>query len=302
MTRGLLIFCALLHLCLGFAPTFMWSNKNYFSGNNQQILETTSFSEIENGLFGISKKSPISAISSQQPEVVVLFVQPKMTVEGFSTMVHANAVASLEKLMDNSESSFIVQYTANPKFATSFVEDAKLKLKPSSIIIASESVEATEIANFGEENTIERISIKSLGKLLQAPNNEILNNGKTDLIVVIFNADVNAESVSRRMSVISSICDIVKSSPYLAIYGSEEFTIRHRDTIDTKSFEMVEERKTQYNRSYKQVEQSVSDTMWPDRIVEALILMVPFIIIALVGICCTFGLQSDLKFELGKRN
>jgi len=41
-------------------------------------------------------------------------------------------------------------------------------------------------------------------------------------------------------------------------------------------------------------------TNWPDGVIEGLVVMIPFLSILLIGVCCTLQLQSDLKFDAEK--
>jgi hypothetical protein len=43
------------------------------------------------------------------------------------------------------------------------------------------------------------------------------------------------------------------------------------------------------------------DSYWPDGVVAGLIIMVPFLVILSIGVCCTFNIQSALKFDGEKK-
>jgi len=131
-----------------------------------------------------------------------------------------------------------------------------------------------------------------------------------DLIVVYFNGPIvgsNYDNSAAHVSLaheyehdasMASVCAALQNIDYIAIF-----------TSDSSSYymEAQPERRSQSSPSLKAFEQRFSQsndvlyyTYWPNGIIEALIVMIPFLAILLVGICCTFTLQSDLKYDAEK--
>lgn len=288
MSRAtVLFFFAILQLCLGFAPTFLWSNQQVFSGHNEQILNNVAFADIESKIFGIAK--------TQNPEIILAFVHPKMSVTSFTLMVDYDSYAPLKNLMDSSTTSFIAQYTETPKFATQLGHD--FSTQGGSVYLASETGK-TDGSHMGAK---EVMTISALEEKLKSGSWEVLNNKKTDLIVVLFHVEDQPEVIAQQTQLMATIVDSVKGVSYLGVFGSEEFStsVNARSEIISQN---ADAKLARFNKSFRQTQQSVSDTYWPNQIVEALIVIAPFIIIALIGVTCTFGIQSDLKFELAKND
>lgn len=288
MSRAVvLLLFAVIQLCLGFAPTFLWSNQQVFSGNNEQILDNIAFAEIESKIFGITK--------NQNPEIILAFVQPKMSVTSFTLITDYDAFTPLKNMMDSSASSFIAQYTESPKFATQLGHD--FSAQGGSVYMATENGKA-DVAHMGAK---EVMTISALEDRLKSGNWEVLNNKKTDLIVVVFHVEKKAPVIAAQSELMARIVESVKGTSYLALFGSEEIISSMNARSEAVS-QNADAKLARFNKAFRQTQQSVSDTYWPNQIVEALILMAPFIIIALIGVTCTFGIQSDLKFEIGKND
>lgn len=54
-----------------------------------------------------------------------------------------------------------------------------------------------------------------------------------------------------------------------------------------------------FEQAVQQVEadNGCNDCLWPDSVLEGLIVIAPFLIILIIGVTCNFQIQSELKYE-----
>jgi len=161
-------------------PVFMWSNTNVFNKVNIQEIEVLSASDIARGLQ--RKESKISKYmnkESQLPELVVIFIEPKLSSEELPLLAHSynvrpeekngGAFSNLKRLVESSRSSLVIPYS------TGVGSDI------SSALLSSSS----KLYTVGEGKSM---SVQDLVDKLNNKNWEALNNGAMDLVVIYFDS------------------------------------------------------------------------------------------------------------------
>lgn len=269
-------------------PALFWSNKG-FLGERDQTLEVLATDKLV--------KSIIS--QSINPEVIVLFVEPELSTKEFSTLAGAyeqlpngGSFSNLKRLIETSASSKVAPYVhgiyQTSLVGTSIAADILSSLSHSStvnVFVASDSLAPSGFSNPRTAESIsnlnvQKISIAQFKQNLES-NWEILSNGKTDVVVVYLNAHYKADD-----EFVGSVCAGL-TAPYVAVFTAETA----ESILTTNVGEMKEV-------FYK--DSSSDDGNWPSEIVEALLVILPYIIILLLGLCCSFSIQSELKFDAEK--
>jgi len=82
---------------------------------------------------------------------------------------------------------------------------------------------------------------------------------------------------------------------YLAIFTAEKPLAKLTYSLPT-----THKRLQSFEARNVQADESDGDSLFPQAISEALLVMIPFLLILSIGITCTFGIQSDLKFDAEK--
>jgi len=275
----------------------MWSNTQYFAGQNVVVNELMSTEDVVSSFRG---ESPLKAQLNEgrkQPEIVFVFVEPELRTEQFPMLADAYAVhpsgGAFSKLKGTIESyaksSVVVPFThiGNSKsIGSSIATDMVTNLPQGGNVIVVNSETA-----FSERTGIQRLSLEGLKEV--ATNEwSLLSNGVTDVVIVYFaspavhpnNVDQVSSSYANDDSYMHSILDSMTAS-YLAIF-----------TADKPASQSVKQA-----RASLSVQQLAPQAIYPSDVVEAQIIMIPFFFILLIGICCTSSVQSDLKFDAEKK-
>jgi len=295
----LLISCHYAFSLTSTSSIFLWSNKNFFTGSNIQELNSHSARDIINGLQ--QKSSPLSQFfnsDASKPELIVLFVEPKLSTVQIPTLANAyetqptgGAFVNLKKYVETSESSLVVPYVISSSAASQ--------------IISALSTQVKNVYVIGESSISQAITITLSD--LQNKNWEALNNGVTDLVVVQFSShavDMSDESAIHNLyaaddKIVGEVMEAVESVNYVAILASDAVSA----TADNSSPDIYATRSEHikaFERQFSQDGDVLYTTYWPDGVIEGLVVMAPFLGILFIGICCTFQLQSDLKFDAEK--
>jgi len=279
------------------SPLFMWSNKQYFTGQNIVVNELMSTDDVVSGLRG--GESPLKEQLKEgrkQPEIVFVFVEPELRTEQFPMLadaysVHPNggAFAKLKGTIESyARSSVVVPFTyvgSSKSIGSSIASDMVTNLHGGSVIVVN-----SETA-FAERTGIQRLSLEGL-KEIATKDWSLLSNGVTDVVIVYFESPAvhpnNVYQVSSSYAnddaYMHSILDPLSAS-YLAIF-----------TADKPASESVKQA-----RASLAVQQLTSQSIYPPDVIEAQIIMIPFLFILFVGICCTSSVQSSLKFDAEKK-
>lgn len=272
-------------------PALFWSNKG-FLGDRDQTLEVLTTDKLVKSIFS----------KSVNPEVIVLFVEPELSTKEFSALSGAyeqlpngGSFSNLKRLIETSSSSKVAPYVhgiyQSSLIGTSIASDVLSSLAQSStvnVFVASDSVAPSGFSNPRTAESvsnlnIQKISIAELKQNLQS-NWEILSNGKTDVVVVYLDAQYKADD-----EFVGSVCSML-AVPYVAVFTGE--------TAESVLTTSVDEMSGLYYKDSS--DDSGDDSNWPPEIVEALLVMIPYILILLVGVCCSFQIQSELKFDAEK--
>jgi len=285
------------------SPVFMWSNTNYFKGKNLHVSEYSSVDNIVNNLYSSTDNTLTKYIGNveEKPEAIFIFIEPELRTEHFSLLSNAYAVhpngGAFSKLKGTLESyatsSLVIPYThggEQKSVGSTIVLDLIKRFPKSSVTMASANPEALRIL---EHTQISRISMEEL-KNLANKDWKILSNGEVDIVIICFDSPTvhsdNIELVSANYSFDDSYMhDLLQNigGNYLAIFTANE----------PASEKVRLARATMMVRGLAQ-----SDSLYSSDLVEAQIVMIPFLFILFLGICCTFGVQSDLKFDAEKKN
>jgi len=288
------------------SPVFMWSNTQTFTGRNIQeinVIPARALSKF------INTESPISqylTTKGETPEVIVVFVEPFLASEQIPILAHAydaqpngGVFSHIKTLVESARSSLVIPYTSSPSVGTEFIRSLTASLNGGSVYTVEDSNINVDSPNHMTASEL----VKKLGSSSWSP----LSNGITDLIVVHFSASVSSNyddaAIQKQYeSDDQTVADIVSALgdvKYLAIFTSESGSSR-LGTQSSRRSEPNGAHMKAFNQRFGQSYDTLYTTNWPDGAIEALIVMIPFIVILFIGICCTFCVQSDLKYDAEK--
>jgi len=283
--RSFIIAAALLLVGVAFSsastatsPVFLWSNTQYFTGKNSQVKTLT---PAENLFHTLSRRD------SLKPETVVVFVQPHLKTDEFvalagsrSSNPNGGAFNHLKTLVETSTSSVVIPYVlpnSEGAIGSQLVEEINL-FKDGTVTIVSEN---GEVEGFAGAKQIKLSDISTI-----SPSDD----GRTNLIVVYMTATNSAE-FTRDDARVEEICNLLSGKSYVAVFTAKNTVVQ----AQKRSFDAEDVRPLT-----KRLDQSIytsSDNIWNGSIVTALVVMVPFLIILLVGLSCGFDIQSEINFE-----
>jgi len=283
------------------SPLFMWSNTEYFVGQNLYVNGYISSDEVAHSL--TKQESQISKYLNQkrpEHEVIFVFVEPELRTEQFPMLAnsyseHPNGGAfgklkgTLESYATSSISLPYVHVGVSKTIASSIISELIKNLPTGGKVILAKDSDSTILEI--ESQNIERMSLAQLKNI--ATDTNLLSNGVTDIVVVCFDSPIihtdNIEKVSSDYAAddvyINTILHSLGTS-YLAIFTAEKPAT---ETVKQARATMMVRQLTD------------SGSIYPSAVVEAQIVMIPFLIILFTGICCTFGLQSELKYDAERK-
>jgi len=297
--RAASLLFLVFYLCLTWAeyygptfssPFFMWSNTQQFNGKNVYLNNYTSVEQI-------SEKF-LSKFSSM--EAVFVFIEPELRSEQFPLLaeayqVHPNggAFSKLKGTLESySSSSIVIPYAhvnANKSIGLSVVNELMKKLKQDANIILAVDSDKIKVDH-------QRVTQLSLDQLKNVATKEwnILSNGMMDLVIIGFdspaihvgNVDEVAPTYARDDNYMYQLLHSIEGH-YVAIFTAD---MPAAETVKIARANMMVRQLTAYSGLY------------PAELVEASFVMIPFILILFTGICCTFSVQSDLKFDAERKN
>lgn len=301
---------ALLIVCLSLAtaqyfssaftsPLFMWSNTKFFVGKNVQVNEMVSTEDVLGSIKGVS--SPMGKYFSQEralPEVIVIFVEPELRTEQFPLLANSyasqpngGAFSKLKGTLESyASSSVVVSYSHSSFGQTIGSTIASLSSQGMKVTVAKKTGSSI-LSELDGRTDVNHVTLEQLTELASS-NWEILSNGVPDLIVVGFDSPVvrpgNVELVSASYNAddtyMNSFLHSIGRSTYVALFTAEKSA--------TESVKQA--------RAYLSLEQlgaSNGDSIFPPEVIEALIVMLPFLLILYIGVSCTSSVQSVLKFD-----
>jgi len=284
-------------ICIAFAsqptvttPVLFWSNQGIL-GQRDQTLEVLATDKLVKSVFS----------KSFNPEVVVLFVENELSTKELSSLSGAyekqpngGLLSNLKRLIETSSSSRVAPYVhgvySSSLIGTSIASDilSLIHSKQVNVFVASDSLSPSGFSNPRTSEPIsnlkvEKMSIQTLKQKLES-DWEIMNNDKTDVILVYLNSQYQADD-----ELVGSVCAALNKVSYVAAFTGETAESQLTSTFDEYS-----------GVYYKDSGSSDDDSDWPSEIVEALLVMLPFLVILFIGVCCSYQIQSELKFDAEK--
>jgi len=315
--RSFFALLCFLFVCLGSAdyfgptftsPLFMWSNTQYFVGKNMHMNEYTLVDDVVNGLIGEqSSLDPFLNGEKDQVEVIFVFVEPELRTEQFPMLADAYAVhpngGAFSKLKGTLESyatsSLVVSYTHSSgtfkSIGTSIVDELVANLAPGATITVAKDSDSDLFFGLASRRNVARLSLAQL-KYVANKEWSILSDGKTDLVVVCFDSPaVHPDNVDQVAP--SYVADDAFMYALLHSLGNSYLAVFTSDKPATESAKQA-----RATLMVRQLSDTTDDSIYPSDVIEAHIVLIPFLIILFTGIYCTFGVQSDLKFDAEKKS
>ncbi len=138
-----------------------------------------------------------------------------------------------------------------------------------------------------------------IGKLLSNINNK--------KYVALFTAQEPSAQVqyvsNKRITIIIIIIITASTYPYSYLTISYLLFIFFSVSIHTDIFQFFpssDPKLVRFEQSIEQVQEvdgSCDGCLWPNDVIEGLVVIAPFLIILLIGVTCNFQIQSELKYE-----
>jgi len=265
-------------------PVHMWSNTKYFDGQNIQVAELASSSDVESVFKGEGPLGKYLKDGRPQPEAIVVFLEPQRAQAPSLGSPNGIVVSQLQETINKGASSISV-HVASPAGA-SIVMEMIQNLPFGATVTLAKSQNSALLSGLSGRADVQSVTLEQLKDMASAKW-DVLSNGVTDLVVVCLDSEpsnVEAAVQNNNGDYINTLLDSMGSS-YLAIYSTAQ------PAADAVPEYLVSE-----------VQDQVSITEdWGSELIQAVIVMIPFVIILLIGVCCTFSVQSELKFDLEKK-
>jgi len=249
-------------------PALFWSNTNTFSKAMYELNQIINTQDVEQILTQTTDKFS-SIISKTSPQVTLVFLEAKLDTTNFYSVLGGRSkdntgyLPSLKAIIESSTTSMVAPYV---NITGNF--DQELAKEFTRVLIVKQSEDMITV-----DGVV--VSIEQLAKNVQ--------NG--DLIIVY----LDAVDIQQNNAIFQNVFDVVKSYNYVAAFTSSQ--------QKSYQFEAVYPQLAKIQRDVQAtLAISGSSGYWLDGIVTALIIMIPFLIILFTGLCCTFSIQSELKF------
>jgi hypothetical protein len=302
MARVFLAACILLSAIIfsvaspSTTPVFFWSNTNYFLGRNEQIVDIISLQSLKTGLMQPqSSEAALLKINGKAaaPELIVVFIEPELKTEQTSFLAEAyqdqpsgGVFANLKKFVETSKSSVVAPYASShsDSIGTQLALDILEHLsKESQIFVASDSDKQLETSR-----QVTKLTLKQLNEKLNQKW-EVVSNGVTDLLVVYLDQTHEVND-----ALVNTVCSGLKGAEYVAIYTGDQptravmkrFPVEHATLAD---FEEV-------NKQLYAIHDG-NGPKWPDATLSGVVIIAPFVLILMIGICCTSSVQTPQKMD-----
>jgi len=276
-------------------PAFLWSGKSYFSGQNVEVLETVSPSDIQNTLSAITQNVPqqtslTNYISSQasKPEIVLVYVVSQMRTDQITQFgKNGGAFSQVKQAVETSASSLVVPYVASTE-AVSFIDGLVHDFGKDTKVIVAKSQDSEFISSPRAQD----VDIADLENYLKS-HTELFNNGKTDVVVVYFDISYPASDFAKADQVIGKVRAVAEKESngnFVAVFTANKPDGSHVQKVFG----------TQHNR-IKARDFNDPGSWWPYLIWDVIVGVIPLLIILWVAIYCLCLLQTPTKFEGGTR-
>jgi len=301
------------------SPILIWSDMGYFSGKNVQIKDSVTPYDLQKFiLHAISQEmdqgNPLlaSVISNDKPEVVVLYLEPKIStsqLSQYSSAFSTGQGGSFKNLKNNIEQS--TTSVVAPYFTLTGYTQDDIHITIANIIRLHLEQNPTAYTVFSAINLYQdfdkQIPIGELMDTLKSKE-DMLHDGVTDLVIVEFTkleVDIATKYYEddELLGEITSYIKDVTAGKYIGLFTSSQPSTLSRYSSDEAHF-------FNYARFDYRLENNAtngtipngsnSDTYFPPNVWEGLIVASLLFIITWIGVQCTFSLQSPEKFEGGR--
>jgi len=275
----------------------MWSNTKYFIGQNVQVNEMVATEDVLRSIRG--ETSPVGKYFSEGkilPEVIVIFVEPELRTEQFPLLANAyaaqpngGAFSKLKGALESYAASSIVipySHSASGRTLGALVSSLSAQVSGLNVIVAKNTDSHVLSELDGRTVTLEELSQLASSKW------DILSNGVPDLIVVGFESPaVHPENLE--LALASYTVDDAYMNSFLHSLGKTNYVAMF--TAEKTDIESVREARAMLTSV--QLGDTDDTSIFPPEVIEALIVMIPFLLILYIGISCTSSLQSNLKYD-----
>jgi len=246
----------------------MWSNTKYFNGKNIEVSEKTSSDALKSAFNG---EGPLAKYlgDHKTPEAIVVFVEPEVT-QKTPALVHT--ASQVKGSLGSSASSMVLHEVTAQASGPGLVMALIQNVPTGATVTVARNAGSKLLANLNGRPDVQFVTLDALKERKHS-------NGLTDLIVVVLDEPA-ADAVT----------SILRTIPgnYLAM-------------LTTAKPESEEALLAGGSKLVQEVEAINDGTSWDSELIEAVIVMIPFVVILLIGICCTLSVQSGLKFEGEKK-
>jgi len=307
----------------GPSPVVMWSDMSYFSGKNVQVKETVYPYDIQQFLFYVISQAkdqgnPLlnPVVSEQKPEVLVVFLEPKLSTTQLSRFSSAytngkGAFSNLKSNIENSITSAIAPYVSLSGYSQDDIQSIyervilhHLQQYPSAFtVFASEK-------SFNFDDKVKQVTLSNLMDTLKSKA-DILHDGITDIIVVQFSdMDIELETKYTEdddlLGEITGYIEGITNWGYLGFFTSSVSSVVTRYNDEDAYYHNYarsdaglyilnnQSNTTTPNNTY-------NDTYFPPDVWEGLLVAALLFFLTWIGVQCTFSLQSPEKFEGGRK-
>jgi len=290
------------------SPAFIWGNNNYlFSGQNVQVLDVASSEDIKNAILKTKIPSVLSPhftqATSQQPEVFLVFIENELRSDQVPAL--GDSLKNVKSLVESSASSMSVPYVYN-KVNGNIGNDIATALadKFGKVVVATNEDSSKLPASL-------RRNVVSLTKLMSLASDnswDLLNNKQMDVVVVLFDSRSSnnnsptmepsmLEGVAFDDTYIALLVSHIKSVNYVALFTAQQPAAQvdyYFPSSDPK-LARFEEALTQ-----QALGEVCNGCLWPNSVLEGLIVIAPFLIILVIAVSCNYQIQSELKYDAEK--
>jgi len=246
---------------------YMWSNTKYFNGKNIEVAEQTSGDALKSALNG---EGPLAKYLGDHstPEAIVVFVEPELAQH--TPTLNTNTLSHLKGSLGSSASSLNLHAVSSQAAGSGLVMSLIQNLPTGATVTVARNPGSKLLTNLNGRPDVKFITLEELKHRKDS-------NGVADLVIVVLDEPA-ADAVT----------SILRTTPgnYLAMLT----TAKPESEAHFGGSKLVQE-----------VEAINDGTSWDSELIEAVIVMIPFVIILLTGICCTCSLQSALKFDGEKK-
>jgi len=304
------------------SPAVMWSDMKYFSGNNVQIRETVSPYDLQKFILHaiaqeMDQGNPLlaSVISNENPEVVVVFLEPKLStshLSQYSSAFSNGKGGSFKNLKNNIQQSITSIVAPYYNLIGYTQEDIHITITNVILLHLEQHPTAyTAFATAGPNSDFEKINQVTLANLMDTlkTKENLLHDGVTDLIVVQF-TDLEIDLATKYseddelLGTISSYIKEVTNGKFLGMFTSSQASTLTRYASEEAHYynyaRSIDFALLANGTNGTSPNGTNQDTFFPVDVWEGLLVASVLFIITWIGVQCTFSLQSPEKFEGGR--